>query len=145
MSPSASSRRAKVLHRRGVQLEWATLSWNITGVVCATADPRRGADTTTAGRRPNAAPRGSGPAVDAVDLLASPIDLIPDFIPVLGYADDAIIGAIAIRSITRRAGPESLQRHWPGTPEGINALLRLAGPPYVERHGAAGFIGPART
>jgi len=83
--------------------------------------------------------------VDAVDLLASPIDLIPDFIPVLGYADDAIIGAIAIRSITRRAGPESLQRHWPGTPEGINALLRLAGPPYVERHGAAGFIGPART
>ena len=50
--------------------------------------------------------------------LISPIDLIPDFIPVLGYADDAIIVAIALRSITRRAGPEALERHWPGTPEG---------------------------
>ncbi len=58
--------------------------------------------------------------------LVSPIDLIPDFIPVLGYADDAIIVAIAIRSISRRAGPQALQRHWPGTPEGLNTLLRLA-------------------
>lgn len=59
--------------------------------------------------------------------LVSPIDLIPDFIPVLGYADDAIIVALAIRSISRRAGPEALQRHWPGTPEGLATVLRLAG------------------
>ena len=59
--------------------------------------------------------------------LISPIDLIPDFIPVLGYADDAIIVAIALRSITRRAGPEALERHWPGTPEGLATLLILAG------------------
>ena len=59
--------------------------------------------------------------------LISPIDLIPDFIPVLGYADDAIIIAIALRSITRRAGTEALERHWPGTPEGLATLLALAG------------------
>ena len=59
--------------------------------------------------------------------LISPIDLIPDFIPVLGYADDAIIVAIALRSITRRAGPEVIEQHWPGTPEGLATLLALAG------------------
>ena len=59
--------------------------------------------------------------------LISPIDLVPDFIPVLGYADDAIIVAIALRSITRRAGLEALKQHWPGTPEGMTTLLKLAG------------------
>jgi uncharacterized membrane protein YkvA (DUF1232 family) len=59
--------------------------------------------------------------------LVSPIDLIPDFIPVLGYADDAIIVAIALRCATRRAGAEAIERHWPGTAEGLKALLRLVG------------------
>jgi uncharacterized membrane protein YkvA (DUF1232 family) len=58
--------------------------------------------------------------------LASPIDLIPDFIPVLGYADDAIIVAIALRSVARRAGPQAIQAHWPGTPEGLQLLQRLS-------------------
>ena len=59
--------------------------------------------------------------------LVSPIDLIPDFIPVLGYADDAIIVAIALRFATRRAGAEAIERHWPSTPEGLQAMLRLSG------------------
>lgn len=59
--------------------------------------------------------------------LASPIDLIPDFVPVLGYADDAIIVAIALRSVTRRAGAEALERHWPGSAEGLRAVRRFAG------------------
>ena len=57
--------------------------------------------------------------------LALPIDLIPDFIPVLGYADDAIIVALVLRSATRRAGPDALAKHWPGTPEGLIALQRV--------------------
>lgn len=59
--------------------------------------------------------------------LASPLDLIPDFVPVLGYADDALVVAVALRSVLRRAGPQTLERHWPGTPEGLLALRRLAG------------------
>ncbi len=61
--------------------------------------------------------------------LISPIDLIPDFIPVLGYADDALVVAIALRFATRRAGSDSITRHWPGTPAGLAAVLRLAGLP----------------
>jgi uncharacterized membrane protein YkvA (DUF1232 family) len=57
--------------------------------------------------------------------LALPFDLIPDFIPVLGYADDAIIVALVLRSATRSAGPDALAKHWPGTPEGLAALNRL--------------------
>ena len=59
--------------------------------------------------------------------LISPIDLIPDFIPVLGYADDVIVVAIALRSITRRAGPDAIRQHWPGTPEGLSTVLRVTG------------------
>ena len=57
--------------------------------------------------------------------LALPVDLIPDFIPVLGYADDAVVVALVVRSVARRAGPEALSRHWPGTPEGLTAVNRL--------------------
>jgi uncharacterized membrane protein YkvA (DUF1232 family) len=57
--------------------------------------------------------------------LALPFDLIPDFVPVLGYADDAIIVALVLRSATRSAGTEALVKHWPGTPEGLTALQRL--------------------
>ena len=57
--------------------------------------------------------------------LALPIDLIPDFIPALGYADDAVIVALVLRSATRSAGPDALAKHWPGTPEGLIALKRI--------------------
>ena len=61
--------------------------------------------------------------------LLMPIDLVPDYIPVIGYADDAVVVALALRSVTRRAGPAALDRHWPGTPEGLAAVRRLAGLP----------------
>ncbi|MEV4805260.1 YkvA family protein [Nonomuraea sp. NPDC049421] len=64
-----------------------------------------------------------------VAYLAVPIDLIPDFIPVLGYADDAIIVAAVLRSVVRRAGPDAVRSHWPGTPDGFTALTRLTGLP----------------
>lgn len=59
--------------------------------------------------------------------LALPIDLVPDFIPVLGYADDAIIAVAVLRSVVRKVGLEPLRGHWPGTPEGFAALCHLAG------------------
>jgi uncharacterized membrane protein YkvA (DUF1232 family) len=59
--------------------------------------------------------------------LLMPIDLVPDVIPVLGYADDAIIVAVALRSVARRAGPGALDAHWPGSPEGLRVVKQLAG------------------
>lgn len=59
--------------------------------------------------------------------LALPVDLVPDFVPVIGYADDAVLVAVVLRSVVRVAGSESLERHWPGTPEGLAAVLRLGG------------------
>ncbi|GAA3511890.1 uncharacterized membrane protein YkvA (DUF1232 family) [Streptosporangium album] len=59
--------------------------------------------------------------------LAMPFDLIPDFIPVLGYADDAIIVTVALRAVVRRAGLEAVRGHRPGTPAGFAALCRLTG------------------
>jgi uncharacterized membrane protein YkvA (DUF1232 family) len=57
--------------------------------------------------------------------LLLPLDLVPDFLPVIGYADDAIVIALVLRSVTRAAGAEALERHWPGTPEGLAAVRRL--------------------
>jgi uncharacterized membrane protein YkvA (DUF1232 family) len=54
--------------------------------------------------------------------LVMPIDLVPDFVPVLGHADDAIVVALVLRSVVRRAGGEAVERHWPGTPDGLAAL-----------------------
>ena len=59
--------------------------------------------------------------------LAMPLDLVPDFIPVAGYADDALAVAWVLRSVVRAAGPEALERHWPGTPEGLQVVRTLVG------------------
>ena len=62
-----------------------------------------------------------------VAYLVFPLDLVPDVIPVVGYADDAVIVALVLRSVVRAAGPGALDRHWPGTPEGLNAVKRVVG------------------
>ncbi len=61
--------------------------------------------------------------------LLLPIDLVPDFVPVLGYADDAVVVALALRAVVRRAGADALERHWPGDPAGLEVVSRLAGLP----------------
>ena len=61
--------------------------------------------------------------------LALPLDLIPDFIPLIGYADDAIVVALVLRSVARRAGPAALATHWPGSEIGLRAVLRAVGIP----------------
>ncbi len=59
--------------------------------------------------------------------LAFPIDLVPDFIPVLGYVDDVIVVAMALRAVVRRAGAEVLDENWTGSEVGLAAVRRLAG------------------
>jgi uncharacterized membrane protein YkvA (DUF1232 family) len=59
--------------------------------------------------------------------LVLPIDLVPDFIPVLGHADDAIVVVAVLRGVVRRAGLAAVRRHWPGTDDGFAALCRLTG------------------
>jgi uncharacterized membrane protein YkvA (DUF1232 family) len=60
-----------------------------------------------------------------VAYLALPIDLVPDFVPVVGYADDAILVTLVLRHVIRRAGPDKLREHWPGSDDGLASLQRL--------------------
>jgi len=59
--------------------------------------------------------------------LVSPIDLIPEFIPVLGPVDDAIVTVLILRYVRRRLGIEALRSRWAGTPEGFALLVRIIG------------------
>jgi uncharacterized membrane protein YkvA (DUF1232 family) len=61
-----------------------------------------------------------------IGYLAVPFDLVPDFIPVVGQLDDALMVALVLRSILHRAGPELLREHWPGPQRTLDLLLRLA-------------------
>lgn len=61
--------------------------------------------------------------------LISPIDLVPDFLPVIGQADDAIVVAITLRYVLRGGGDELIREHWPGPDDSLRAVLRLAGHP----------------
>jgi len=73
-------------------------------------------------------PRSRKLAVAAlVPYLASPIDLVPDFIPVLGQLDDALIAAFVLRRLLRTPdGPELVREHWPGPESSLKIVLALA-------------------
>ena len=62
-----------------------------------------------------------------IPYLAMPFDLVPDFIPVAGYLDDAVIVAFVLRHVLRGSGPELIEEHWPGPPTSLALVLRLAG------------------
>jgi uncharacterized membrane protein YkvA (DUF1232 family) len=58
--------------------------------------------------------------------LAFPIDLVPDFVPIAGQLDDAIVAAFALRFVVRASPPDVVAEHWPGDPAMLHRILRLA-------------------
>jgi uncharacterized membrane protein YkvA (DUF1232 family) len=60
--------------------------------------------------------------------LALPFDIVPDFIPVAGQLDDAIVVALALRAILRGAGLEMVEEHWPGPRASLAVILKFADP-----------------
>jgi uncharacterized membrane protein YkvA (DUF1232 family) len=79
------------------------------------------------GRDPRLPRRHRWLLVVLVGYLALPLDLIPDFIPVVGALDDAILVAIVLRRVLRKAGAELVRERWPGPESSLEVLLRLAG------------------
>jgi uncharacterized membrane protein YkvA (DUF1232 family) len=58
--------------------------------------------------------------------LAFPFDVVPDFIPVAGQIDDAVVVALALRAILRGGGLEMIEEHWPGPRSSLSLILKLA-------------------
>lgn len=56
--------------------------------------------------------------------IASPIDLVPEFVPVAGPLDDAIVAALALRYLLRHADPAAVTDHWRGDPATLERILR---------------------
>ena len=64
-----------------------------------------------------------------IPYLAMPFDLIPDFIPVVGQLDDALLAALVLRYLVRKAGRGVIEELWPGSARGLGVVLRLAARP----------------
>jgi uncharacterized membrane protein YkvA (DUF1232 family) len=62
----------------------------------------------------------------AMVYLASPIDLIPDFIPLVGYLDDLLIGALVIDGVLNWVDRGLILKYWPGTPDSLERIARVA-------------------
>ena len=64
-------------------------------------------------------------AAAAVYLL-SPLDLIPDFIPIVGYLDDVVLAAVLVDGILNYVDRALVLKYWPGTPQSLERLARAA-------------------
>ena len=62
----------------------------------------------------------------AVLYLVSPVDLIPDFVPVLGYLDDVFVAAILIDGMLNFVDRGLVLKYWPGSPESLERIARSA-------------------
>ena len=103
-----------LLGRRALARELATLVPNLTRLFAGLLrDPR--------------VPLRAKVVLGATALyLAMPIDVVPDFIPIAGSLDDAIVAAFALRFVVRATSPEIVAEHWPGDPATLRRILWLA-------------------
>ena len=78
--------------------------------------------------------------------LASPIDLVPDFVPFLGYADDVLLVAIVLDGLLTFVDRDRLLRYWPGSERSLDTLARMARTlaAWVPRRVKARIFSPAR-
>jgi hypothetical protein len=81
-------------------------------------------------REPGVARRSRFLLALAVGYLAMPFDVVPDFFPVVGYLDDAIVVIVTLRWLLGTAGVERLEASWPGPESSLGVVLRLAGARY---------------
>jgi len=58
--------------------------------------------------------------------LASPIDLVPDFIPLVGYLDDLLLAALVLDGVLNYVDRDLVLRYWPGNERSLDALARSA-------------------
>jgi uncharacterized membrane protein YkvA (DUF1232 family) len=65
------------------------------------------------------------PVLLLIGYLAMPLDLVPDFVPVAGQLDDAILVALVLRWVLKGSGRDLLQEHWPGPPSSLAVVRRL--------------------
>ena len=87
-------------------------------------------------RRHPAVPRRARVALVVAGLwVLSPIDLIPEFLPVIGPLDDVVVVALALRYAARRVPREVLLDAWPGDQRILLRLLGPATPPVAEAPG----------
>jgi uncharacterized membrane protein YkvA (DUF1232 family) len=72
-------------------------------------------------------PRAAKIALAAAAIyLASPFDLIPDFIPLVGYLDDVLLAAVLVDGIVNYVDRGLVLKYWPGNPESLDRIARVA-------------------
>jgi uncharacterized membrane protein YkvA (DUF1232 family) len=72
-------------------------------------------------------PRAAKVALAAAILyLASPVDLVPDFVPFVGYLDDVLLASVLVDGLLNYVDRALVLKYWPGTPDSLERVARVA-------------------